>query len=349
MKYDSQLSEVIKLLPNSKNILISLPSDVTVDQLASGLALFLSLEQSGKTVSIVTEGVIKVGHTNLFGVGDVKDKLPEVKGGNLTITLGGIVAPDKTVPALKKLDWSPTGSEMKDLKLVFHVVPGQKFEPTFITPSYEGEGFDLIFTIGLENLNSLGSIYSNNALVFSNSYIINIDNKSGNSQYGTSNVIDTSVSSLSEMVAQVLPILGLPFEGDIATNILSGIFSATSNLQGNNVGADTYTTVAQALQTGGKKPLMDVKPVQTEQAQSPKSVGFDLNQILNVPVAPVTPEASPDNFPVPTIVSSGIEQKIDTPLPSPEETPMGEGVETVNPEADWLTPKIFNTGKTGLG
>src|SRR3990172_12578464 len=141
MKYEAQLSEVIRLLPSVQNVVIALPAEADVDELAAGLALFLSLEQAGKKTSIITEGVIRVGHTNLFGVGQIQNKIPQAEGGNFTVTLGGIVASDKTVPSLQNLDWAPSGPQMQDLKLVFHVAPGQKFEPTFVTPTYEEGNF----------------------------------------------------------------------------------------------------------------------------------------------------------------------------------------------------------------
>ena len=254
MKYDGQLLEAGRILPTATSILIALPPSAGIDELASGLALYLALEQAGKKVAIATDGVIKVGHSHLFGIGQVQNKIPSGTGGNFTITLGGVVAPDKTVPSLQSLDWAPSGAEQKDLKLTFYVNAGQKFEPTFVTPAYDSSGFDLIFVIGTGNLANLGSIYSSNTQAFNGAHILNIDNKEGNEQFGASNAVDTSASSLSEILAQVLPGLQLPFEGDIATNLLAGIFEATCNLQSEKVTADTYGVVANLLKVGGQRP-----------------------------------------------------------------------------------------------
>ncbi|MDO8498723.1 MAG: hypothetical protein Q7S44_02970, partial [bacterium] len=124
MKYDAQISGLTPALTGAQNILIALPSEVNVDLLASGLALYLSLEQAGKKAAIATEGIIRVEHTNLFGVGKISNTLPASQGGNFTISLGGVVGKDASgqsiVPALEKLDWAPQGL---DLKLVFHVLP----------------------------------------------------------------------------------------------------------------------------------------------------------------------------------------------------------------------------------
>ncbi|OGE71294.1 hypothetical protein A2617_04515 [Candidatus Daviesbacteria bacterium RIFOXYD1_FULL_41_10] len=348
MKYDGQLLEAGRILPTATSILIALPPSAGIDELASGLALYLALEQAGKKVAIATDGVIKVGHSHLFGIGQVQNKIPSGTGGNFTITLGGVVAPDKTVPSLQSLDWAPSGAEQKDLKLTFYVNAGQKFEPTFVTPAYDSSGFDLIFVIGTGNLANLGSIYSSNTQAFNGAHILNIDNKEGNEQFGASNAVDTSASSLSEILAQVLPGLQLPFEGDIATNLLAGIFEATCNLQSEKVTADTYGVVANLLKVGGQRPNIVstlVRPVQPEvptgqsqglppdpASEASAKGGFDLSKIFNAPQ---------DSFPMPPVISDT------SSMPSAEEAPVGE-VAITTPEDDWLTPKIFK-GKTGLG
>lgn len=349
MKYQTELAQVQQLLPNAQNILIALPSDVGIDALASGLALVLSLEQVNKKVTIATEGIIKVGHTHLFGVGQVQNQLPSLTGGDFILTLGGVATPDGKVPAVEKMDYFPQGS---DLNLVFKVVPGQKFEPTHITPKFSDGGFDLIFILGASTFQYLGSIYANNLQAFSGKHIININNKLDAVQFGTTNIIDAQASSLSEIIAQVLLSLGLPLESDIASNVLSGIFDATANLSTGNIGADTYEVVAISLRNGGQKPLSTasqpspvvtttVAPVQPQSVSSPSPV--DLSKIFNAPV-----EVGSDNFIVPPVVSStGIESRVDVQPIVQEEMPVGEGVETATPEADWLTPKIFKGGKGG--
>src|SRR5688572_23093430 len=117
MKYDSQLTELKNLLPTSKNILIAMPANASIDQLASGLALFLTLQNAGKQVSIVCDDTIKVGQSHLFGVDHIQKNLPSTEGGNLTLTLEGVAASDNTIPALEKLDWY---AENSNLNLVFH-------------------------------------------------------------------------------------------------------------------------------------------------------------------------------------------------------------------------------------
>lgn len=342
MKYDPQLSEVQKIFPTAQNILIALPKEAGVDALAAGLSLYLSLEQNGKQAVIVTEGIIRVGHTNLFGVGQIQSSIPQTSSGDYVITLGGIVdSATKKPTALKDLDWYPEGT---DLNLVFHVLPGHRFEPTFVTPRYQNSGFDLIFAIGVSRLDQLGVIYSGHQDIFSNAHIVNIDNTQNNNQFGVANIVDQTASSLSEMVADVIRCLNLPYDSDIATNTLSGIFSATNNLQSSNIGADTYEVVAAALRAGGNKPS----------TQNTSAPGLNISGFTS-PVA----EVSHDSFTVPQVVDSAVQKQSapvrsgpaemgqSIPQSSPEEVPHGEDAISGEIEADWLTPKIFKGSSAG--
>ncbi|MDO8498774.1 MAG: hypothetical protein Q7S44_03230, partial [bacterium] len=229
-----------------------------------------------------------------------------------------------------------------------------KFEPTFITPSTEGGKFDLIFILGGQNLNSLGGIYSNNQAVFSGTNLVNLDKNAGNSQFGTTNIVDPEASSLSEIIGQLLPSLSLPFNQDIASNVLTGIFTATSNLQTAN--ATTFEVVANALKAGGQKPAslasapaapvpptLEQPSITFPSTPPPPQEGFDISKVLGAPPQSISAN---ETFTVPPVVSTGIEQK-STLQSSPEEAPQGERAQSENPEADWLTPKIFKSGSIG--
>lgn len=314
MKYDTQLTEVKNLLPGAKLILIALPQGADIDKLAAGLALFLSLNEAGKEVFIVSDDTMLVANSHLFGVDHIQKNLPQTQDGNLTITLEGVAASNNTVPALQKLDWYAEGS---NLNLVFHVVPGQTFQPAKIIPHYQGSGFNLIFTIGAANLNSLGNIYLQNSAAFSGVHIVNIDNQGSNTGFGSTNVVDNNAPAVSEMLTDLIPSLGLPFNGDIASNLLAGIFASTANLTSENLTADTFMAVANCLRAGGKKPGVS-QPAAVSQQPTP---GFDLSVLM-----------SP------------------SPASSAEERPQGEGLspaDTIEPEPGWLTPKVFKGTSIG--
>lgn len=346
-KYDGQIAELKSLLPNAKNILIALPAQSDIDKFAGGLALFLSLQAAAKEVSIVCDDTILVAQSHLFGVDHIQKNIPSTEGGNFVITLEDVAVPDQTspngwkVPALQNLDWY---GENNNLNLVFHIVPGQTFQPTSVTPRSQGSGFNLIFVVGSADLNSLGAVYSSNQQAFSGVHIINIDNHAANTGFGTSNVVDQG-ASISEMMADLIPNLGLPLDGDTASNILAGIFDATANLGGPNVGPDVFLAVANCLRAGGKRPGVSQKITRAgpdSMNTQPAQTGLDLSALLpkeaSIPrqsePQPIVPPPVQNEFPTPPVVPQSLSS----------ETPRGEVVTPgteIEAEPDWLTPKVF--------
>jgi len=349
MKYDSQLTELKNLLPTAKSILIALPVNASIDQLAAGLALFLTFETIGKEVSVACDDNIKVGQSHLFGVDHVQQSIHSSSGGNLTLTLEGVAVSNNTVPALEKLDWY---AENSNLNLVFHVLPGQTFQPVKIVPKYQGSGFNLIFVVGAVNLNALGNIYSTNPQIFSNTHIVNIDTQSANTSFGQTNIADTQASSVSEVMVNLLSDLGYNLDADCASNLLAGIFEATGNLTDNKTSADTFMAVANCLRVGGRKPHFVPEGASrgepAQQQQSPAldkvaSSAYDWSALM--PKEPISTEIPASDFAVPPVVSNVTPS--DTNQPSPEELPVGEVVTSETVEPEWLTPKIFKGSSLG--
>lgn len=354
-RYDAQLAGLKSVLPNAKNILIALPRQSDIDKFAAALALFLSFEDQGKQISIVCDDTVRVAQSHLFGIDHVRNAIAQSAAGNYILTLGGVAVPDPSgvggkVPALEKLDYFVEGN---NLNLVFNVLPGQTFAPNSLTPRYQGSGIDVIFVVGAASLIDLGNIHQQSSSVFSGPHIVNIDNETDNAMFGQTNVVDSSSSSVSEIVTDVINDLSLPFDQDMGTNLLAGIFDATNNLQNPNVGADTYLSVSTCIRVGGKKP-------QGGYGQ-PAGQGLDLSAFVPQPqAAPVAPTAPV----VPAPVQSSPQADFFNPAspsngffgsperPSSEERPAGEAVISEGEsessfEPGWLTPKVFKGTSVG--
>lgn len=352
MVYDSQLSELKNLLPTAKNILIALPAGSDLDKLAAGLALYLSLKQQGKEVSVVCDNTIRVSDSHLFAIDKVQNTLPQGGGSDFILTLEGVAVPDSTnptgwkVPSLSTMDYV---AQNNNLDLIFHILPGQTFQPTRIVPRTQGDNFNLIFVLGAAGLTHLGNIYNSNQQAFSGVHTVNIDNQAANTGFGQTNIIDPNASCVSEMLVNILPGLGLPMTQDEASNLLAGIFEATNNLTNEKSNADTFMAVAQLLRVGGKKPSVVNSTVTSQPTQ-----GFDLSALIPQQSQQSVDQFSPsqtqpapqESFVNPTIVSEQPQQS--QPRPSHEERPSGERVVSESEvEPDWLTPKIFKGGSAG--
>lgn len=340
MKYDAQIGELQNRLSQSTSCLVSLPAQPSVDKLAAALALYLSLKQSGKTVAIASEADLRVAQANLFGIGDIRQTLPESTSGNFIMRFTGVVENGK-VSALESLDWYPDGN---DLNLVFHVAPGKKFEPINITHSYETAAFQTVFFVGAANLSEFGNLYSQNIGKLGDSFKVNIDNGQSNNLFGNVNIVDPGTASVSEVVCQVMQGLGLPQDADIASNIIAGIYDVTAGLS-QNVSGDTFIVVGQCMQMGGKVPNIvsqinasgfDIRPFAQPAGQGVPAQNQAVSQALS------QPDEEPEKE----------SQQPPEQAKSQQEVPTGEFASSPSPESaspapDWLTPKIFKGGSLG--
>lgn len=336
--YLTQLGDFPSKLASSKRILVALPGDFSVDSLASSLALALALQKAGKNVFVVSEGTPLVSHSNLYGIGDIKSAVPTSGEGNFIIKLDGVVDPSgqmNTVPSLEKLDWYPEGSA---LNLVFHVVPGQRFEPTKVDYSHETSGFDTIFVVGAAALDNLGAIYLKNASAFSKATVVNIDTDSSNTQFGNINVVDSQASSIAEMMVSLIPNLGLAMDTDIASNIVAGLYNATANLT-QKVNANTFAAVAAAMQSGGKLPEGGhSSEVVQEVAETTQSVQEAVSAETVVEPEVIQPQTNQIQFNAKNeqqapLKQSSVNPVVSAPQVEPVAQPQMPVVETVQPQS----------------
>jgi hypothetical protein len=210
----------------------------------------------------------------------------------------------------EKLDYYQEG---QNLQLIFTIPQGKKFEPKQITTNYQGGSantYQMIFVLGVDNLQELGSLFMQNQSIFTPAQLVNIDNSQTNAQYGATNIVDTNASSVCEMIAQILPDLGLTMQEDIATNLLTGIYNATQNMSV-NVKPDTFVSASTAMQAGGKIPQENmanqgfvnqsqnyIQPQQMGVPTSNSGVSQDQPQQQSIPVV-MEPAAQPQQTPQP--------------------------------------------------
>ncbi|MDD5751281.1 MAG: DHH family phosphoesterase [Candidatus Peribacteraceae bacterium] len=82
---------------------------------------------------------------------------------------------------------------------------------------------------------------------------VNIDHHPANPRFGTVNVIDPKAASSCEIVAEIARHLQWELTGDIATCLLTGVYTDTGGLLHSNTTAEVYRTVAQLLRAGARR------------------------------------------------------------------------------------------------
>ncbi|MDP3955303.1 MAG: hypothetical protein Q8Q15_02985 [bacterium] len=237
-----------KLLEPVKNALVVIPSSPNFDQVASGLALYLTILKSGKQATILSPDPMTVEFSHLVGVDKIEDKMPS---GELVLTIN---APIDNIEKVSSTD------ENGKLNLTIRPKPGMvSIKPEDIVFSQVGQVPEVIFVIEARRLESLGVIYQGNENLFKEKPIINISHYLKAEQFGAVNVIDPSSPCASEIIVGLIENLGLTPDEDIATNLLLGLRNGTANFQGSGVNPETFEAAALCLRWGAGKPPVPIR------------------------------------------------------------------------------------------
>lgn len=80
-----------------------------------------------------------------------------------------------------------------------------------------------------------------------------IDHHPDNPRFGTVNLVDPQAASSCEVIVAVADFLGWQFSGDIATCLLTGVYTDTGGLLHSNTTSSVYRTVARLLRAGARR------------------------------------------------------------------------------------------------
>ncbi|MBU1326964.1 DHH family phosphoesterase [Patescibacteria group bacterium] len=290
------IKDIVKLkelVNGAQSLVIATHESPTEDSIGSALAMYLGLASLGKRVSIVCPDQVIVGLSNFIGV----DKITrELGNSNFIISL------DYVDGSIEKVSYNIEGDKFN---LVIENRPGFKpFSEENVSYTHAGATADLIFAVDTIHLGGLKKLYEDNKGLFAGKPVINIDRHANNAQYGQINIVDSSASSTSEIVAQVLSSLGVQLTDDIATNLLNAIFGATDNFRVPNVTAAAFEVAAVCLKVGGKR--FGTRPPAVEESPPKENI------------APQ--EDGKDRF-----------------------SPKGKMPKVQEAPSDWLKPKIFRS------
>lgn len=246
------------ILGPAQSVLVLLPAKPSFDQVAAGLALFLSLKQIKET-NILCPSPMLVEFNRLVGVNKVAS---EVGNRNLIIQFGSY--PAENVERVS--------ADIESGKFFLTVVPksgcsSPKKEE--IQLNYSGVVADLVVLIGGENESDFPFLATADARGVNLIHLgikdlsVSVDRKMMS--------FARPVSSLSEIVATLIKENNFNLDADIATNLVLGIDEGSNHFAGNDVVPETFELFAQLLRAGGRRQTAGVVEKQLVQppAQAP--------------------------------------------------------------------------------
>ena len=327
MRKTAESARIAQIFNEKQSISICLPQNPNLDAVASATALYFTLLNMGKQVSITAPEEVNP-QFGLIGQDKIQTQLSS-EGNTLVVSF------PYTEGAVDKVTYNIEGDHFN---LIIQPKEGMdKLNHEKVKFNYSGGRPDVIVTVYTPTLNALGNLYNNQKDKFSGVEIINIDRHFTNNNYGTVNVVDKKAASMSEIMTDLLRSLNAKIDKDTATNLYTGITSATNNFTAHAVSAQTFESSAFLLNSGAVKKVAPIAPIAPV---APNMNGFA------APQQPQMPQPVQQPIQQPQVVQ---QPQVEAPEFQPQSAP--EDQEEVQPgtaerkegstSQSWLKPKIF--------
>jgi len=239
---DDQKQQIVDKLKGAKNVLITVSTNPSVDQLAACIALTLLLNKLDKHATAVYSG----------------ETPSTIEFLQPTDTI------EKNTDSLR--DFIISLDKAKADKLRYKVE--EKVVKIFITPyktSLSGDDLefsqgdfnvDVVIALGIHRQQDVDSAITAHGRILHDATIATINN-TPNDELGTIHWQDLSASSLSELVATLARDLGEGvIDGQIATALLTGIVAETQRFRNNKTSPRTMSVSAELMAAGANQQLV---------------------------------------------------------------------------------------------
>jgi hypothetical protein len=247
----NQISDLKTKIDQSHAFIIALPPEPDLDTVAAGLSLYFSLSQK-HSVKIGCSSPIKITSARLFGIDKI---LTSVGNQNLLISFN--YPEDK----LDKIDYEKT--EDGKVNLLIKPRTGESApDPKEVSFNYTGVQADLIFVIGIQSLEELGRLYSDEKEFFDSTPIVSLNLTNNSSSFAKHSFHTATATSNSEITAYLIQKLNLSLTPDSASNLLLAIADTTQNYTHVKTSSNTFELTAFLLRQGGRRlPNLSQQPI----------------------------------------------------------------------------------------
>lgn len=239
-------TQIVQLLRKSQKILILPSSPPDGDSIGSALALYLVLRKLKKEATVVCTDPIP----------EVYQFLPttNIIDNDLSTSNDFIVTLDCSKA---KIDTIKTNLEDNKVNIIITPKQGSigEKEASF---HYGPMKYDLVVVVDAGDLSQLGKIYEQNAGLFTQIPVINIDHHVSNNHFGKINLVDIMASSATELLIPIIEEYAKIedkelINEDVATLLLAGIITDTGSFQNANTSPKAFSSASHLLGYGARQ------------------------------------------------------------------------------------------------
>lgn len=236
--------QIFKQVEKANNILVVFAADWDGDAVAAATSFFIYLKKIGKTVEIAGAKPFREIKQLSFlpGFSEIKNNLDHLRR--------FIVSLDISKTKVSQIKYLVDNNQLN-----FIVSPENGwFEADDVSTKAGEFKYDLIFVIGANDLESLGTLYDQNVEFFYKTPIINISQQAANEEFGQINLIDINCVAVSELVFNLIQKEAKKFiDEDLATGLLAGIIIKTRNFKTGNLTPQTLMATSELISAGARR------------------------------------------------------------------------------------------------
>ena len=276
---ESQKQQVVERLQQANNILVTVSSNPSVDQLAACIGLTLALNKLGKHATAVFSGAVpstieflqpeKTIEKNTDSLRDFIIALDKSKADKLRY---------KVEDRMVKIFITPYRTSISDKDLDF---------------SQGDFNVDVVVALGVHQQSDLDQAITAHGRILHDATVMSVNVKPG-SELGSVNWLDVNASSLSELGVQLVDSVDKNLmDGQIATAFLTGIVAETERFSNNKTSPQTMSISAELMSAGANQQLVATKLEEPAPAPQPTPIP------QQEPKAAASPQTAPVEPPKP--------------------------------------------------
>ena len=298
---DEQKQKLIERIKQAQNILVTVSSNPSVDQLAAAIGLTLALNKMDKHGTAVFSG--QVPSTIEFL------KPEETLEKNTDSLRDFIIALDKS--KADKLRY-----KVEDQVVRIFITPYKTSLSEKDLEFSQGDfNVDVVIALGVTEQQDLDAAITAHGRILHDASVASVSN-TGQGSLGTINWVDPKASSLSEMISSLTDGLDKKLlDNQIATALLTGVVAATDRFRNEKTTPKTMSASAVLMSAGANPQLIatqletvpepvapleepqqvEAQPTETTEQVPPKEPGtLEINHEGGEPELPPAPEPAPE-------------------------------------------------------
>jgi hypothetical protein len=271
--------QIIERVKSAQNILVTVSTNPSVDQLAACIGLTLLVNKLDKHATAVFSGAVpstieflqpeKTIETNTDSLRDFIISLDKAKADKLRY---------KVEDQVVRIFITPYRTSLSEKDLVF---------------SQGDFNVEAVIALGVQDRAQLDAAITAHGRILHDATVISINAGEGNApEIGQINWKDPAASSLSEMLVSISEAFGTGLiDGQIATAFLTGIVAETERFRNVKTSPKVMTMAAQLMAAGANQQLIATK-LDPEKAFAPPAPAAPAAPAQGQQLAPVAPPAS---------------------------------------------------------